>query len=59
MENENKSLVEVWKWKEEIYAEVKDLDTREYLEKLRKDAEKFLLSNGISLAAVSLVEKKL
>jgi len=38
MQKYNKSLVEVWEWKEKVYQKVKDLSIQEYIEKVRKDA---------------------
>jgi hypothetical protein len=44
-----KSLDEVEEWKEKVYQEVKDLSAQEYIEKVRKDADKFLSEHGIKL----------
>jgi len=46
MEKYDKSLLEVWEWKEKVYQDVKDLTAEEYVEKVRKDADK-ILSNGL------------
>ena len=46
MKKYDKSLLEVWEWKEKVYQDVKDLTAEEYIEKVRKDADK-ILSNGL------------
>ncbi|MBI2470684.1 MAG: hypothetical protein HYV59_05505 [Planctomycetes bacterium] len=49
----DKSLIEVWEWKEKVYQDVKDLKAEEYVEKIGKDAGKFFrtieLTSGFSL----------
>jgi len=54
MKNYDKSLTEVWEWKEKVYREVKGLTVKEHVEKLRNDAEKILSKNGIRLTPISL-----
>lgn len=54
MKRYEKSLTEVWKWKEKVYQDVKDLTTEDYLEKLRGDAEKILSENHAKLTPISL-----
>jgi len=49
MQKYDKSLMEVEEWKEKVYQEVKDLSAQEYIEKVRKDADKFLSEHGIKL----------
>ncbi len=49
MKNYDKSLIEVWKWKEEVYQDVKDLTTDEYITKIRTDTDKILSENAIRL----------
>jgi hypothetical protein len=49
MQNYDRSLMEVWEWKEKVYQELKDLTPEERVEKLRKDADKFLREHGIKL----------
>lgn len=54
MKNYDKSLTEVWEWKEKVYREVKGLTAKEHVEKLRNDAEKILSKSGIKLTPISL-----
>ncbi len=54
MKRYEKSLTEVWEWKEKVYQDVKDLTTEDYLEKLRGDAEKILSENHAKLTPISL-----
>jgi hypothetical protein len=52
MREYDRSLVEVWEWKEQVYQTVKDLSPREYIEKLRSDTDKLLSENKIKLNVV-------
>ena len=54
MKNYDKSLVEVWKWKEKVYRDVKNLTAKECVEKFRSDADKILSESDIELTLVSL-----
>ena len=49
MEKFDKSLMEVWDWKEKVYQETKDLSDKEYIEKLQSDTDKILKEAGIAL----------
>ena len=49
MQKYDKSLVEVWEWKEKVYQKVKDLSTQEYIEKVKKDTDRILSEHGIKL----------
>jgi len=57
MKRYDKSLIEVWEWKENIYREVKDLAPSEYVKKIKNDAEKILSDNHINLNTVAISEK--
>lgn len=59
MKKYDKSLIEVWEWKERVYNDTKDLTPAEYLNKLRNDAEKILSQSHITLNPVFLKEKHL
>lgn len=59
MKKYDKSLIEVWEWKERVYCDVKDLTAKEYIEKVRSDADKTLSEGLIKLVNVSLKEKHL
>jgi hypothetical protein len=50
----DKSLLEVWKWKEKVYQEVRELSAKEYVEKIRNGADRILSDNRIKLVPVSL-----
>ena len=54
MKSYEKSLTEVWEWKEKVYQDVKDLTTEDYLEKLRGDTERILSENYAKLTPISL-----
>lgn len=54
MKRYDKSLTEVWEWKERVYRDVKGLATEDYLEKVRRDAEKVLSENHVELTPISL-----
>jgi hypothetical protein len=49
MQKYDKSLIEVWEWKEKVYQKVKGLSTQEYIEKVRKDEDRILSEHGIKL----------
>jgi len=57
MKRYDKSLIEVWEWKENIYREVKDLAPSEYVKKIKNDAEKILSDSHINLNTVVITEK--
>ena len=57
MKRYDKSLIEVWEWKERIYREVKDLPPNEYLKKIKNDAERILSESNINLNPISISEK--
>jgi hypothetical protein len=53
MRKYDKSLIEVWEWKEQVYQDVKNLSTEEYIEKIKNDTDKMLSEKGIKLIPVS------
>jgi len=57
MRKYDKSLTEVWDWKEKVYEDVKDLSADKYIEKLKKDADKMLSDSHIKLTPVALKKK--
>ena len=57
MRKYDKSLTEVWDWKEKVYEDIKDLSADKYIEKLKKDADKVLSDSHIKLTPVSLKKK--
>ena len=54
MRKYDKSLMEVWQWKEDVYEDVKDLNNNEYIEKIRCNADKILSGSAIKLTPISL-----
>ena len=51
MQKYDKSLTEVWEWKEKVYQELRDLTDQEIIEKIRKSADRILLESNIKLKA--------
>jgi len=47
MRKYDRSLIEVWEWKEKVYHDVRDLSPEEYLVKIKNDADKILSESHI------------
>ena len=45
----DRSLEEVWEWKEQVYQQVKGFTPTEYIEKIGKDARAVLNEHGVKL----------
>lgn len=45
----DKSLKEVWEWKDLVYEETKNLSMEEKIKKIKKDAERILKENKLDL----------
>lgn len=58
MKKYDKSLLEVWEWKEKVYHAVIDLSANGYIEKIKEDAAKILTESQIKLKTISLKEKQ-
>ncbi len=58
MRKYDKSLIEVWEWKEKVYSEVRNLSPKEYIEKIRADADKILSEGQIKLQTIPSKEKR-
>jgi ribosomal protein L15 len=58
MRKYDKSLIEVWEWKEKVYHDVKDLSAKEYIERIKEDATKILTEGKIELKTISLKGKQ-
>jgi len=58
MRNYDNSLIEVWKWKERVYEDTKGMSAKEYVEKVRSDANKILSENAIELTPISSLKKE-
>ena len=57
MRKYDKSLIEVWEWKEKVYQDVKDLSAEEYLKKIKNDTDKIFSETGIELNQISSKRK--
>jgi hypothetical protein len=57
MRTYDKSLTEVWEWKERVYSETKELSARDYVRKTNKDADTVLSENCIELNPISFSRK--
>ena len=57
MRNYDNSLIEVWKWKERVYEDTKEMSAKEYVEKVRSDADKILSENAIKLTPISSLKR--
>ncbi len=51
--NYDKSLTEVWEWKERSYQEYKNLTDEESIERIRQNADKLLSEAGVKLRKVN------
>ncbi|MGR3173031.1 MAG: hypothetical protein ACUZ8N_00330 [Candidatus Scalindua sp.] len=58
MRNYDNSLIEVWKWKEMVYEDTKGMSAKEYVEKVRSDADKILSESAIELTPLSSLKKE-
>ena len=58
MKRYDKSLIEVWEWKEKVYREVKDMSPSEYVKKIKNDAEKILSNSHIKLPTVGISKRR-
>jgi len=58
MKRYDKSLIEVWEWKEKVYREVKDMSPSEYVKKIKNDAEKILSNSHIKLPTVAISKRR-
>ena len=56
--NYDKSLTEVWEWKENIYQDVKNLSAEKYIEKIKSNAESMLTERRIQLTTVSTKKER-
>jgi hypothetical protein len=45
----DRSLEEVWEWKEQVYQHIKGFTSAEYIEKIGKDAGSILSEYGVTL----------
>ena len=58
MKRYDKSLIEVWEWKEKVYREVTDMAPSEYVKKIKNDAEKILSNSHIKLPTVAISKRR-
>lgn len=52
MEKYDKSLTEVWEWRKKVHENYKNLTTKEYVEKTRKDTDRIMKERGLKLRTV-------
>ncbi len=52
MKNFDKSLTEVWEWKDKVYQEAKNLAPEDYVKKIKDVAERELETNAITLQSI-------
>ncbi|MBS3906247.1 MAG: hypothetical protein KGZ49_04330 [Syntrophaceae bacterium] len=53
MRRYDKSLIEVWEWKENVYNDTKDLTPEQYINKIKEDSDRILSDALIELSPVS------
>ncbi|MDI6758911.1 MAG: hypothetical protein QMD94_04485 [Candidatus Omnitrophota bacterium] len=53
----DKSLREVWDWKDKVYEETKHLSIRETARKIHEDAQQIKKKYGLKLKMLHLTEK--
>ncbi|MDP2211513.1 MAG: hypothetical protein Q8J63_07250 [Candidatus Aquicultor sp.] len=58
MSKYDKSLTEVWKWKESVYQDVKDLTPKEFIDKIKRDADQVLKESAIELETIPAKEDR-
>jgi len=58
MRTYDRSLMEVWEWKEKVYDEVKELSTNDYIRKIKNDADAILSKNRVELISTSFSDKR-
>ena len=53
MRKYDESIIEVWDWKEKVYQDVKGLTPKEYIERIKAEADKILSDSDVDLTPVS------
>jgi hypothetical protein len=53
MRKYDESIIEVWEWKEKVYQDVKGLTPKEYIERIKAEADKILSDALVDLTPVS------
>jgi hypothetical protein len=57
MKKPDKSLREVWGWKEKVFQEYGQFSSEEYIQKMKNNADKLLTANKLKLQEISLQRK--
>ncbi len=57
MKTYDRSLIEVWEWKEAVFKDIQGLSNEELINKITADAEKLLKENNIKLELISGKDK--
>jgi len=58
MQKYDKSLIEVWEWKDKVYQDFKDLTVEEYVKKVREESDAIMAKHGMRLKRIK-VKKQL
>lgn len=58
MSKYDKSLTDVWDWKESVYKDIKDLTPKEYIDKIKHNADRVLKENAIELETIPAIEER-
>ena len=58
MRKYDKSLTEVWEWKEKVYDETKGLSSKDYIRKMKNDADVVLSGNKVKLRSIAFANRK-
>jgi hypothetical protein len=54
----DRSLTEVWEWKDAVCGEMNGLTAREYADRVKNDADSTLIADHIELVTLSMAEKR-
>ena len=54
MKKYDKSLIEVWEWKDKVYQDFRDLPVNEYANKVREESDAIMAKHGIRLKRVKV-----
>jgi hypothetical protein len=58
MRTYDKSLTEVWEWKEGVYSETKGLSAGDYIRKTTEDSDAVLSESHVDLTSISSSSKR-
>jgi hypothetical protein len=58
MRKYDKSLTEVWEWKEKVYDGTKGSSSKDYIRKMKNDADVVLSGNKVKLRSIAFGNRK-